>query len=479
MQNNNRISPLILTAFILSFLYWIYLSFICQMYLWHDAIGYEYLGELLYKKGWLAYFKTGPNREPIYPYLISLSMHLADHFSTSYKTIQIFIQILILFGTQILTYLLLKKAKIHTYITAITLLYLGFSPAMFISTFRLYSEIAAYPFVLLIIFFSIHTWHNIHTTHPKKYKPLILSSLFLGLSFLGAVFVKGIFELIFPIYIFPFILFAILTFIQNNKKHTTQTFISILILLLSFYIPLNAYKLANKTYNGNFTLTDRGPWALYGNTARRMEPLTMKRFLMAVTYVPRPESCYALFGKEDCQVWHYSESDKFGFTKLAELKHTNLSSKEIDKKLVHLSIKKILENPFQYGLFWMLEGTKLFFWEFTSMAYVVYPDWMIKLFYYKPFYLGLNALMTLLSFLAFIHLAIFNWHHKKNIFTIDTTPTEPTIFAFSVFILISAYMAIHCFFFVLPRYVFPIVPLYLISIAFLWQRLTIKIHAKT
>jgi len=51
MQKNLKHSPLILTVFTVSILYWIYLAFICQMYLWHDARGYEGLGELLYKKG--------------------------------------------------------------------------------------------------------------------------------------------------------------------------------------------------------------------------------------------------------------------------------------------------------------------------------------------------------------------------------------------------------------------------------------------
>ncbi len=479
MCKNLKHSPLILIVFTVSILYWIYLSFICQMYLWHDALGYEQLGKMLHKNGWIEYFKTGPNREPIYPWLVSTSMHIAEMLSTSYKTVQMFFQILILFGTQILTYLLLKKSKINTILTALTLLYLGFSPAMFISTFRLYSEIAAYPFVLLIILFSVQSWKNIHSADKGNHRNLILTSIFLGLSFLGAAFVKGIFELILPIYAFPFILFMILAFQQKNKRLTINTLLCCILFLASFYAPLNLYKLANKIYNGKFTLTDRGPWALYGNTARRMEPLTMKRFLMAVAYVPRPESCYALFDKKSCQFWHYSESDKFGYEKLGELNRKGLSPKKVDKTLIRLSIKKALKNPFQYGLFWIIEGFKLFFWEFTSMAYVVYPDWMIKLFYFAPFYLGLNGLMALLSFLSLLYLAKFSLQHKNTLFSLKTTPDEPIILAFSIFALISAYIAVHCFFFVLPRYVFPIVPLYLISIAFLIQRLLLKKYAQT
>jgi len=448
------------------------------MYLWHDARGYEGLGELLYKKGWMEYFKTGPNREPVYPWLVSISMHIAEHLSTSYKTIQMFIQILILFSTQILTYILLKKAKINTILTAFTLLYLGFSPAMFISTFRLYSEIAAYPFVLLIIIFTVQTWHNIHLAEKKKYQNLFFTSILLGLSFLGAVFVKGIFELIMPIYMLSFIILMLLAFRNKNNHLCVKILVSCSVCLISFYAPLNIYKLTNKIYNGKFALTDRGSWALYGNTARRMEPLTMKRFLMALAYIPRPEGCYTLFDKESCQFWHYSESDKFGFGKLGELNGQGLSPKEVDKTLVKLSIKKALENPFQYGLFWVIEGFKLFFWEFTSMAYVVYPDWMIKLFYFAPFHLGLNGLMALLSFLSLLYLAKFSRKHKNSLFSLKKIPNEALIISFSMLTLIGSYIAIHCFFFVLPRYVFPVVPLYLISIAFSVQQIFTKKHEK-
>lgn len=453
-------------VFTLSILFWVYLSFICQMYLWHDALGYEQLGRLLYNEGWIEYFKTGPNREPIYPWLVSISMHIAERLSTSYKTVQMFFQILILLWTQILVYKILKKLNIKTWLTALILLYIGFSPAMFISTFRLYSEIAAYPFFLLIILCNLKAWQSIHKCPTSG----VGHGVLLGLSFLGATFVKGIVQLVVPTFLLLYISLAFLAFWKKQNIKAKHILLILLGIFIGFYIPLNTYKLANKIHNGNFTLTDRGPWALYGNTARRMEPLNMKRLLMAVTYVPRPEGCYKLFGKEDCQVWHYSESDKFGFGKLHELKKQNLSPKEIDKQLVRLSIKKALQNPFQYALFWILEGTKLFFWEFTSMAYVVYPTWMVNLFYFTPLHLGLNGLMALLSFASFLYIFRFCWIQKKDIFCIDKKTDTRTIISTSIFLLITGYIAAHCFFFVLPRYVFPIVPLYLISIALLIQR---------
>jgi len=479
MPQNNKQSHLILTVFTISLLYWIYLSFICQMYLWHDALGYEDLGDRLYRHGWLNYFKTGPHREPLYPWLISLSMHIGNYLSTSYKTIQMFIQILLLLATQTLTYQLLKKLKIKPWITAITLLYLAFSPAMFISTYRLYSEIATYPFILSIILFSVQGWKNIFSSNPSSYFPIIYSAIGLGLSFLGVVFVKGIFELIAPMYALPFIVFTLLAFWKKHNPLGTKALIFCSLFFISFYGPLNSYKMANKIHNGKFTLTNRGPWALYGNTARRMEPLTTQRFLMALAYVPRPEGCYTLFGKEACQFWHYSESDKFGHHKAGELHRKGLSAPEVDKMLIKLSIQKALTNPFQYALFGVIEGFKLFFWEFTSMAYVVYPDWMIKLFYFTPLHLGLNGLMGLLSFLALLFLGLFTWKNKNTIFTLNQMPDEPTLVIFSLFSLISSTIALHSFFFVLPRYVFPIVPLYLISIAFLIQQGFKINHAKT
>ena len=91
---------IILIIFLLSLCYWIYLACTTTMYISCDAIGYQGLGQLLKEKGFIAYFKTGPNREPIYPLLVALSMHWASFTGIAYTKIMAF------FGVSILLFIL-------------------------------------------------------------------------------------------------------------------------------------------------------------------------------------------------------------------------------------------------------------------------------------------------------------------------------------------------------------------------------------
>ena len=68
-------SVLILGIFLCSIVFWVYLIFNTQQLLQNDAIGYEQLGRLIHTQGFVAYFQTGPNREPFYPSLVALSMY--------------------------------------------------------------------------------------------------------------------------------------------------------------------------------------------------------------------------------------------------------------------------------------------------------------------------------------------------------------------------------------------------------------------
>ena len=88
-------------VFLTTFLYWIYLVFTSRMTIAFDAIDYESLGKMLAEKGWIEFFRTGPHREPFYPALIAVCMRLGNFFGLSYQLIQVLIQFLILFLTQI------------------------------------------------------------------------------------------------------------------------------------------------------------------------------------------------------------------------------------------------------------------------------------------------------------------------------------------------------------------------------------------
>ena len=91
-QNRNIFRLAVLTVFLLSLIYWVYLVFSAQMQISQDAIGYEGLGRMIYQKGWQEFFETGPQYEPLYPSTISISMSIADRFSISYQLVQKFFQ---------------------------------------------------------------------------------------------------------------------------------------------------------------------------------------------------------------------------------------------------------------------------------------------------------------------------------------------------------------------------------------------------
>ena len=106
------ISRALYVAFGICWVYWFYLIFSSQMYIVFDAKGYEGLGKMLHEKGWVEFFRTGPHREPLYPLLISVSMHLADIFSCSYEVITKFLQVVLLFSTQFLLLIALRQLKV-------------------------------------------------------------------------------------------------------------------------------------------------------------------------------------------------------------------------------------------------------------------------------------------------------------------------------------------------------------------------------
>ena len=110
----------LLLPFLLSILYWLYLAFVSQMTIAYDGKEYVRLGYLIAHQGWEEYFKTGPNREPIYPFLISTSLHLETTLHIAYQDIQKIIQVTLLFIAQILLYVLLRRLQIKNWVIFLT-----------------------------------------------------------------------------------------------------------------------------------------------------------------------------------------------------------------------------------------------------------------------------------------------------------------------------------------------------------------------
>jgi len=447
--NQPSLPPIIINVFLLSLIYWSYLGCATRMNIVFDAIGYESLGRMIKDQGWVTFFTTGPNREPLYPSLIAVSMYLEQLSGLAYVKIMAFFGIIIMFLTQILTYKILRLLNIRNGICVLVLAYLALSPALNNAAFSLYSEIAALPFILGIILTSFYLWEAI--LKNKQQEAFIYAAL-LGILLAAATFIKAVFECITPAYLIIFFTTVFLTDKETKTEKITTFLICLIAVSIFFYIPITTYKWLNKQYNGNFVITNRGSWALYGSTARRMEPLTLKKFAEALAYAPGEGVCNSLFGPQECDFWSFRKSDEFGFTKQAELTHQHLSPNKITTTMLSLSAQKALQNPFQYTLLTFIEGLKMSFWESTQVGFVSYPHWLERIYNIKIFNNGLRFFASLMTMGAVIFLWLITLHPLKN------------QIGFLISILIFLYTLFFSFFFILTRYALPLAPLYLIAI---------------
>ena len=428
----------------------------------HDAAGYEYLGRLIYHNGFVGFLKTGPNREPLYPLLTAMSMFLGGKISISYQAIQMFLQMFILFLTQQLMLKILRKLYISNLLSALAILYIGISPAIINSVFRLYSEIVTYPLMLAIVYLSFKSWQGIQNAQRDK---IFRNACLLGITFFLITMVKGIFEAIAPIFLFIFFVYVAQS-LKKNQKSFKPAVIFFLISSLTFIAPVTLYKYANKKLNGNFVLTDRGGYALYGNTARRVEKLSSRQILTALSFAVSWRFCNARFSADECGFWSFTQSDAIGMGKSQELSQT-MSAQEANKTLIKLSLQKFFEKPPQYFLLMAIESLKMLFWETPSMQYVFYPQPVIDVYTFKPLNRALYVVMPSLTFLSLAFTGFFLYcNRKKSLLHEETFPVLITLS-----ILTASYIFMYSFFLILDRYSFPLVPLYLILIAFSFQQI--------
>lgn len=429
-----------------------------------DAVGYESLGKTLAGKEWLDYFRNGPARELLYPLIVSISMRIGSFFSLPYQSIQVFLQFSILFLTQLLMLRILRLLGINNWVSAIAVFYLGVSPVMVNSALSLFSEIVTYPLILTIILLMFKSW--VSFSGPKR--RIILFSVASGLALVLITLTKGIFEVIVPVFIGLFFLAALFT---RNRRFILNALLSVAIILSVFYALITGYKITNEIFNGNFVITNRGSVMFYGGVARRAEPLTGERFLSCLAYLPGEGVCEPIFGKEKCFFWSNAKSDEFGYKKVSELTAKGLRPEEIDQEVTRAAFEKALEKPVQSFLLWFMEGLKMIFWESTQVGFVAYPAGLAGFFSWPLIKNGLRLLMSGLTLVALIYLVSFLLRVSKSIFG----PQENIkILLFLIGILIFLFTSAHALCSILIRYSFPIVPLYLIIIAFFVQRMVLR-----
>jgi len=440
-------------------LWWVYLFWTTQPIIVFDAEGYEQTGHLIFSQGWHAFFHAGPQREPMFGALVALSMQLGQWAHIPYTYPLKLIGILFLCLTLLFSYRLMRMLAISPWVAAAACFYLGLSPTMTNSSLRVWSEFAAYPWVVLAVIWAIKSWRAM--AHWPDNRRGFLSAaghgLMVGLMFLLVMAVKATTEGVLLCYLWPFYGAMIHHWRRGHFLKARQLLVFCLVLLAFFEGAVNAYRWTNYTANGHFTYTTRGDWALYGNTVRRVEPLTLTRFAAAVASVPNLGLCPAIVPNEDCAVWTARYSDDIIDRKRDELNAQGLTEKAESQYFIQHSLQMILTHPFQEIILGMIEAHKMFFWE-SSASFMAYPDWLQNAMYAPAFVISLQMILGVLTWAAFVF--AFCWVCRRR----DDDLLWVVNFIFW-------YMAVYALYFIVDRYAFPIVPLYTVLIAFACQKI--------
>lgn len=442
-------------SIIISLLWWTYLGAAAQPLIVQDAVGYKQLADTIYHDGFWAYFNHGPTREPLYPILISFSLRISDALHISFITIQLIFQILCLFITQLLVWNILRRLGIHTVIQSIVLLYFGLSPSLNNAALSLFSEVLIFPFILILILIFQGSIKIILSQGPNvPYRYILALGQNIGLMFLFCLLVKGIFEAIFLLMVLCLILVALF-----RKEIFSGILFLVLGAIISFELPLTFYKFLNYHNSGHFTYTDRGPWLLYGNMARRVMPLSTKDWQTAVAYIPGLDFCELKYKDNSCTFWSSETSDNLGAKKRAELERQGFQKKSLDNALMREARTAFLSHPWQATSLMAIESLKIFFYETTHIGFVVYPNWLKNIYNNELFNQSLKFFIALLSFISLLYTLY------KLIVVRNLTPITQWGLAAICFIII-AFAFLHAPLLIIPRYALPIASLQMILMAF-------------
>jgi hypothetical protein len=415
--------PYCLIVFSLSLVYWLCLAAHSHSY---DIIGYQDLGRIWQHQGLWGYLKTGPHREPIYPLLCAWAMSIETLTGIAFNSIMASISVMILMATQVLMYIILRELNIRSWICSLGLFYLCISPAITNSGFHLllFCEVITYPLVLAIVLGSYYGWRCIQQN--RKLAACGYGAIS-GIMFTLLTLVKAIFEGIFPGY---FLVFFIAAVYKNKISYALICFLTAGGLL--FYVPVTTYKCLNKKYNGNFVIRDFGALNLYGNAQRRTESLTLRQYLSGVAF--GVNVCEKYFNRTECSFWTFDKADAYGSQKMDELTNRHLPPPLAHETLLKLSVQKALISFPQYILLTFTQSLRMYFWEGGGG------------------FIPLGRIAAGATFLAILF-CCFNIRQLPHLIFLSLT-------------MIFLFVAASSFFDILPRFMLPIVPLYIIIMCF-------------
>ncbi|OGX38671.1 MAG: hypothetical protein A3D87_03300 [Omnitrophica WOR_2 bacterium RIFCSPHIGHO2_02_FULL_50_17] len=447
-------------VFLICIFYWLYLLLNTHMAIKFDAAGYEQLGEMIYKMGWLEYFKTGPNREPLYSAAVAGSMYIGDLISRPYQFIQAILQVGLLFLTQILTLLLLKKLKINHWITLFVILYLGFSPSLVNATFSLFSEIIVIPLVPAIIYFNVLAWEAMQNK-PTGWVAIL--GFCCALFFLLAIFAKGIFQYIFYLFLIPYLVLLVYSWFVRRRDIVLKVFIFVLIEVIMVSPSVISYKMMNSRFNGQYEFTNRFAELLYGNTVKRTNEISARIWGAHIASIPGAGVCRKFFTEQECRYCEFQQADDLR-SSLPGLLVGVPTDQRVGTTVAYV-VERFWQKPLQYLALTVIESLRMLFWESSQIGMVEYPQWLSNIFNANIFSDGIRFIASLLTIFALCFVISYLFNEKGR----GPVKDERWLVLYFAVLMILGYTGLYALFSIVTRYALVIAPVYLLCIAFFIQ----------
>ena len=430
-----------LRVFIFFFLpcYWIYLILNTQPVMIFDAIGYEAAGRLILEKG-LGVYWQGLNREPLFPAMIALAMGVEKVTAIAYPLVLKAFLFISLGFTVFGIYRLSRLMGAGRWIAGAAAFYTGLSPAILNSCLWLWSEGAALPWGVWGVFFSIKAWH---AAAGRKVRRTVLWSSAALICFIALLMVKAAVSVVGVLFSVPFAIAGVVYLVRRDFARAFAYLMAVLIIGGCFGGVVEGYKYLNFRINGNYALTNRIDLSLFGNTVRRLQPLTHDRLVQAVLSVPRLGLCEKYYGNAACVYWTYKRSDEIIDLAVQACSKQKFSDEQCRNYLTKGSFQWMAWHPFQQMALSALEAVKMLFWE--NRAYFVrYPEWIARMY-------GCNIIIFTLCFgwaaLSLAGLGFAFFRCRVEFFL-------PAFFT-------ALFMMVYAIFFIDMRYALPVAPLFI------------------
>lgn len=451
-----------LLIFVFCFIYWTYLIFNTKMLIVFDSINYENTGRLIYQNGWLNFFQTGPHREPLYPALITMSMAWANLLSVDYQLILKIFQVTLLFSTQILLLLLLRKLNLREGVIKAAVFYFGISPATINAAFSVYYEVIVFPFVVVAVLLASSLWYDIHK--KRKYGLVLGKTVLFGICFSLLTFGRGVFQIVFYFFIMPFCVSAFLAFFKLRRLVLRRILIFIFGAFIIFYSTISYIKTMNLRYNGEYVLCNTHLSIFLASAYKRSQPVTPRIIAANIALIPGTGVCRIFFSQQECDYADWYGMD--GFRGKEALPSMAVIPKDrLEREVTRLVLEKIIAHPFQYTFFSVVEALKMPFWESTKIGFVSYPEFLAKLYNHPIARFGLRLLFGFLTIVAFVFVTLNLWRLKYQCFSIKDNQ-QNTVTLFFVWLMIAVYTFSYSLCYVLTRYALPIASVYVVCISF-------------